>query len=211
MAFQFDKTAEQYLQIAEAIITGSPCTITFLQYRNAQLTDAEAGVSIHNTSGTFNAFRLHGGGAGIGYVLQHSTFNPGVSAINSTSGTPFAEWYHAAVTRGSVGGLYLNNVMSTLNTSVSFNATETFIGARRSTTFTVEAYANGFMAEVGIYNATLSIAEINSLYKGFKPYRVRPQSLIFYSPLVRNLNDLKASRVITNNNTATAAVHPRVY
>ena len=41
--------------------------------------------------------------------------------------------------------------------------------------------------------------------------KVRPQSLVFYAPLVRNLQDVKGGLTISNNNTATVAVHPRVY
>jgi hypothetical protein len=41
--------------------------------------------------------------------------------------------------------------------------------------------------------------------------KVRPQSLVFYAPLVRDLIDYKGGLTITNNNTATVANHPRVY
>ena len=40
---------------------------------------------------------------------------------------------------------------------------------------------------------------------------IRPQSLVFYAPLIRNLIDAKGGRTITNNNGATVAVHPRIY
>lgn len=43
------------------------------------------------------------------------------------------------------------------------------------------------------------------------PDKIRPQSLVFYSPLVRDLNDQKGGLTITNNNGATVANHPRVY
>jgi hypothetical protein len=41
--------------------------------------------------------------------------------------------------------------------------------------------------------------------------KIRPQSLVFYAPLVRDLIDVKGGLTITNNNTATVANHPRVY
>jgi hypothetical protein len=40
---------------------------------------------------------------------------------------------------------------------------------------------------------------------------VRPQSLVFYAPLVRDLQDVRGGLTITNNNGATVAAHPRVY
>lgn len=41
------------------------------------------------------------------------------------------------------------------------------------------------LAEAGIWNGALTSDEIVSLSKGVKPNNVRPESLIFYSPLIR--------------------------
>jgi hypothetical protein len=70
---------------------------------------------------------------------------------------------------------------------------------------------DGKIAEVGIWNAALTAAEVASLAKGMTCDKVRPQSLVFYAPLVRELIDQKAARAITNNNAATVADHPRIY
>ena len=70
---------------------------------------------------------------------------------------------------------------------------------------------NGLIAEVGIWNAALTAAEVASLAKGMTCDKVRPQNLVFYAPLVRDLIDQKGGLVITNNNAATVANHPRVY
>jgi len=45
------------------------------------------------------------------------------------------------------------------------------------------------MAEAAIWNAALTTDEILALSKGVKPKTVRPESLIFYSPLVRGSTD----------------------
>jgi hypothetical protein len=73
------------------------------------------------------------------------------------------------------------------------------------------SYFPGIISEVGIWNAALTAAEIASLAKGMTPDKIRPQSLVFYAPLVRDLIDQKGGLVITNNNAATVANHPRVY
>jgi hypothetical protein len=83
------------------------------------------------------------------------------------------------------------------------------MAARYSTT--LGAYLTGLIAEVGIWNAALTAAEIASLADGMTCDKVRPQSLVFYAPLVRDLIDVKGGLTITNNNTATVANHPRVY
>ena len=41
--------------------------------------------------------------------------------------------------------------------------------------------------------------------------KIRPQNLVFYAPLVRDLIDQKGGLTITNNNAATVANHPRIY
>ena len=66
-------------------------------------------------------------------------------------------------------------------------------------------------AEVGIWSAALTQPEIAALAKGMTCDKIRPQSLVFYAPLVRDLNDQKGGLAITNNNGATVANHPRIY
>lgn len=70
---------------------------------------------------------------------------------------------------------------------------------------------NGGIAEVGIWSAALTGNEIDSLVKGMTCDKIRPQSLVFYAPLVRDLIDQKGGLTITNNNGATVANHPRIY
>lgn len=69
----------------------------------------------------------------------------------------------------------------------------------------------GTIAEIGIWSATLTAAEVASLAKGMTCDKVRPQNLVFYAPLVRDLIDAKSGLAITNNNGATVAPHPRIY
>jgi len=70
---------------------------------------------------------------------------------------------------------------------------------------------DGLIAEVGIWNVALSATELSSLAKGMTCDKIRPQSLVFYAPLVRDLIDQKGGLTIANNNGATDAAHPRVY
>lgn len=75
----------------------------------------------------------------------------------------------------------------------------------------VPYYVSGSLSEVGIWKAGLTDGEITALSKGFTPDQIRPQSLTFYLPLVSSIQDLRGGKVITNNNGATVANHPRVY
>jgi hypothetical protein len=104
----------------------------------------------------------------------------------------------------------INGSKKTENTdSVSPNASllNLISIGRRSTTY---EYLTGQVAEVALWSAALTDDELVSLAKGFKPSRIRPQNLVWYSPAVRNLIDLKRGLTITNEN-ATVTDHPRVY
>ena len=114
---------------------------------------------------------------------------------SSTSRTGYANGGNATTTTTNRG---------TQNTANSF-----LIGARYLTT--LGGYMVGRIAEVGIWNVALTAAEVASLAKGMTCDKVRPQSLVFYAPLVRDLQDVRGGLTITNNNTATVANHPRVY
>ncbi len=48
----------------------------------------------------------------------------------------------------------------------------------------------GGASDFAIWNSDLTDAEHASLAKGFSPRRIRPQSLVFYAPLVRNEHDI---------------------
>jgi hypothetical protein len=127
---------------------------------------------------------------------------------NSESPTTFGanEWVHLAAVFSSTTSrqAYLNGVGGTLNT---FN-----VGTQDATiNILVGNLTAGRIAEAAIWSAALSADEIASLAKGVSCNLVRPQSLIYYAPLIRNLQDVKGGLAITNTNSATVADHPRIY
>lgn len=72
-------------------------------------------------------------------------------------------------------------------------------------------YFDGRIAEVGVWNVALDTAEIAALAKGISPLLVRPSGLVFYAPLVRSFQDIRAALALTNTNTVTVGDHPRVF
>jgi hypothetical protein len=135
---------------------------------------------------------------------------------NSTAGYSTNTWHHACAIIESQNSrtIYLDGGNSATNTvaSVDLPAVNQIIGAQRVNSGSSPAsFTNGLIAEVGIWNVALTAEEIASLAKGMTCDKVRPQSLVFYAPLVRDLVDAKGGLTITNNNTATVANHPRVY
>jgi hypothetical protein len=98
----------------------------------------------------------------------------------------------------------------TTNIGTQNAATYINLGARTANN-ALAGFFTGDIAEVGIWNAALTAEEVASLADGMTCDKVRPQSLVFYAPLIRDLIDAKGGLTITNNNSATVANHPRVY
>jgi len=134
--------------------------------------------------------------------------------VDTVATVAAGSWNHGcAVHESNTSRTVYANASGTNNTtSVSggVNSPAVFVGARRLNGV-IGTYYTGLIAEVGIWNVALTADEIASLAKGMTCDKVRPQSLVFYAPLVRDLIDYKGGLTITNNNSATVANHPRVY
>ena len=72
---------------------------------------------------------------------------------------------------------------------------------------------DGSIAEFALWSVELTAAEHAILGAGYPPILVRPQSLVFYAPLVRNYRDIKGglnATVPTGHSTPTFVGHPGV-
>jgi hypothetical protein len=217
MAYEFVKASSQYLSVADTAaldITGA-ITLVCWAKRNADLSTPQ------------NLIAKYDGPNQRSYIMQITTSglllsrfaNDGtantVTGSNSTSVVP-TDWSHLATTwtpNVAASVIYINGISDWVNAggptiaSIHSGTVNLGIGASGSGGL----YMGGQIAEVGIWNAALTAAEIASLAKGMTCDKVRPQSLVFYAPLVRDLNDQKGGLTITNNNAATVAAHPRIY
>jgi hypothetical protein len=119
-------------------------------------------------------------------------------------------WHHvcAVFTSSTSRQIYRDGTAGTANT---VDATPTSLTRLLIGTHAGIEYFNGYISDVGVWSAALGVEEINSLAKGFSAKRIRPQSLEFYVPLIRNLQDYSSSSTLTNNNTAIAIQHNRIY
>jgi hypothetical protein len=211
MAFSFNGTT-QFLT-ATAPVTAVPLTVSCWFYAN-NITVNMALVVLEDVGGT-HRFDLQALGAITGRPIQCGTSAGGPSSIARTS-TGFSAniWNHACGIQAATNSrtAYLNAGGQVTNTSVQapIGISVLKIGSI-NVSGTNSNFLNGLIAEVGIWNAALTAAEVASLAKGMTCDKVRPQSLVFYAPLVRDLIDQKGGLTITNNNGATVANHPRVY
>lgn len=72
------------------------------------------------------------------------------------------------------------------------------------------SWSTGDFAELGMWQATLTAEEVASLAKGMTCDKIRPQSLVYYTPLIRDIQDLARGMTLTNTDS-TVANHPRIY
>ena len=144
---------------------------------------------------------------------------PSDTEARSTSGYSSGVWFHAAgtfsgntpmslqafINGGSKGTNSINYTPSGINC--------TTIGALAANLGGGNQFFNHFggqVAECGIWDVVLSDDEIAALADGISCDKVRPQSLRFYAPLVRDIADYSRALTLTNNST-TVVDHPRIY
>lgn len=137
--------------------------------------------------------------ANIPFTATTNTWNHFAASTESASTNDFKIYANGTQGTNQITG---NNLTSAITNAIvpQINGRN---GANNLGTFSA--------SEVGIWNAALTAAEIASLAKGMTCDKVRPQSLVFYAPLVRNLQDARGGLAITNNGGATVTTHPRVY
>lgn len=146
------------------------------------------------------------------FIIRNGTSNFATSAQNVTG------WNHIAMTfdgsqgtnAGKVKG-YLNGNPLTLTFSGTFPATTSNQNAFRIGRVVDGNYwSTGDFADIGMWQSTLTAEEVASLSKGMTCEKIRPQSLVTYIPLMRDIQDLARGMTLTNTNS-TVANHPRVY
>jgi hypothetical protein len=216
MAYEFTAASSQYLSTASTPVSSLPCTLAcWFRVTNTSLNN----VLVTLDSGASSRITItNNGTASPKRAVQATTFNSsnvfGRIALNTESYAADT-WYHAAgvFETSTTLNAYFNGNAGTLDPTdgVSVSGINKILIGARTASGTIGQYHGGQLAEVGVWNAALTAAEVASLAKGMTCDKVRPQSLVFYAPLVRDLQDVRGGLTITNNNTATVANHPRVY
>lgn len=214
MAYNFARASSQYLTATLGTAVEAPMTL-FAHFKTSNLTDALVVLSTNTeaTSGVGNPRQQIVLDGSNDTARAASVSDSGVEAISTTTyGTSAANvlaLYSATTSRA----IFLNGEGKGTNAQATGGAqiplSRIGLGARYSTAW--GAFMDGDISEAAIWSVALTDAEVNSLGKGFSPRRIRPQSLIFYAPMIRTLQDIKNGITLTNNNSATVANHPRVY
>ena len=217
MAYNFTAASSQYLSVADTAsldITGAMTLAAWVKSSGSYGTRGI--VSKYETGTNQRSYALIINASGQLSASFSSSGNSSAVRTDTGSTVVGTNWRHVAATfvPSTSVTLYIDGATeSTSNNgspipSALFSGTaQLWIGAIATTSLLWD----GLIAEAAVYSAALTAVEIASLADGMTCDKVRPQSLVFYAPLVRNLQDVKGGLTITNNNTATVANHPRVY
>jgi len=209
MAYDLNGT-NQRLTPSSAPVTGPPFTMAcWFNTDNVTALRALLTLTVSTSNNQYETLYLAGNVANDPLRILSNANN---IIVTTTAGVTQGQWHHGCFVASATNS---RKVFLDGGNSASSSSSYTPVGIN---TFDIGCFKNlsteffdGRMAEVGIWNVGLADDEVTSLAKGMTCDKVRPQSLVFYAPLVRDLIDAKGGLTITNNNTATVANHPRVY
>jgi hypothetical protein len=217
MAYSFDAASTQYIAYPQGDVPAQGDAFTFA-VRFYGPTGASTGhIWSYSRSTSASPLRRLRWNTGFNRlnILDRSDANVNIEYF--TTGATLARdvWESGQYVRpnGSSRTVYLNAANS--NTNTTTQTTSTFdrltLGVFWRSTGAEDEPFGGRIAEFALWDVDLTTDELISLHKGFKPSRIRPQSLTAYVPLVRELQDVRTARTLTNVNGATVIDHPRVY
>lgn len=216
MAYSFTSSSTQYISCS-SLLTLYPSTFAGWVYMpDRTVTTAITILSLGNSANS-NVGRILVAGSGNSYNASINANNAGVSNqfAYTTLATSTGVWQHicGVFSSSTSRTIYLDGGSNGSNTTsaVPVGLNTIRIGSSFLPAGGPTALFNGIISDTAIWNVELTIDEIKSLSKGFSPRKIRPQSLEFYSPLIRDLNEQILNSSLTNNNTAIVSNHQRIY
>ena len=212
MARAFDDASTEYLEIDQAVIPNWPVTMA-AWFNSDDATVTQAILSVVDKDVAAKMHFLEVAGAVAGDPVRMASITAGSPEYaTSTTGYTAGTWHHAAgvVSAADARAAYIDGGSKGTNAVAEDPGAvldRTSIG--RLGDSTPSQYFSGGIAEVAVWNAALTDAEIIILARGFSPLFVRPQSLVAYWPLIRDTDlDIVGGYNLTAFNTPTIATHP---
>jgi hypothetical protein len=221
MAYEFTAASSQYLSATASPLgtgqLGDHTIALWVKGAAASPTTNFFSISRSTETGGVNnpTILIQNANGAVSYFIRGNVSPDGGGYISISGGTAFDNTSRHVCARlsSTTANVYANGTSVATATVASIPAQTGMdrLGVGALVRGNVGGFYNGQAAEVGIWNAALTADEVASLAKGMTCDKVRPQSLVFYAPLIRDLQDVRGGLTITNNNTATVANHPRVY
>ncbi|WP_009964864.1 LamG-like jellyroll fold domain-containing protein [Verrucomicrobium spinosum] len=202
MARTFDGSSGRIERGGTPPVTAVPVTLA-AWFKTTTLSVSQVIVSIGNADGSRLAITItSAGNPRAGSVTASGT----TSGPQQTGGLSTGTWFHivGAFTSSTSRTLYVDGAF--VGTDTTSSTISTFdrmaIGSRWEPS-AWGTFFNGQIAEPAMWSDALTAAEAAALAKGFSPALVRPQSLVFYAPLVRDLMDLKGGALSATGTSAS--------
>ena len=204
MAYDFNGTSDN-MEIASAILDATPLSI-FARFVTDTTAAGTAVIASLTGSTGAHQFRMSRNGQDLEAVaVEGATVTAASIPLVLLTNSQYAAT--AVFSSSTSRSLYLGDVnfdddtVAVTPTSID----RTNIGARYNSG-SLGLYFDGRICEVAFWNAALTQEEHRQMWRGLPPILVRPSSLVAYFPLVRDANDIKASRAFTING-ATVSPH----
>lgn len=212
MAYTFASANSQYITATSAPASSLPLTLA-CWFRLSNNTQNHVLLSVTNGTGV-DIVMLNAAAGLTGKPLRAQRSAIGTAVADTSVAVTANEWRHAAGTFSGTGAsVWLdgaNNVSVAGDGSSSVTLSQTTIGARRNSS-AFAGLSSAAVAEAAVWNVALSSDEIRSLSLGVSPSLVRPQSLVFYAPLIRAILDMARARSLSANGSPVVSDHPRIY
>jgi hypothetical protein len=217
MAIDFNGTSEYYHETVGAV-SGLPFTLA-CWFNKDNATSNQVLVSVSDDTKSWHLAWLGAGGAETGDpVVLVTAENIGAIRVDpTTSGFSASQWTHACGvwTSSTSRKVFINGGSAGTGTTSSnpagFNTTGYGAAENGPAPASFIQPFGGLLAEVGIWSAALTDAEVASLADGFSPAKIRPQSLVRYRPFVREPLCVKSGVAVTTAGSPAAASHTRIY
>lgn len=214
MARNFVRASDEYLELLSAPITAAPFTISALARTDTDTTSDDYCIAqIQNSAVSGHYWRLNADGSGAEAGDFSFSVNAAGSFEDANSGLipVVGTWYHvAAIAIASDSRkILVDGTNEATNTVLRTPTNIDSISIGRERDSTPSDSWSGDIAEVAVWNVALMDAEVAILAARYSPLFVRPGNLVFYSLLVRSLQERISGNILTANGT-TVAAHPAI-
>lgn len=211
MAYAFAAGSLTYLDLANCGgVSNYPCTL-FVRAKSSDLANNQIIATYIRETGTYNGLLMWAAGGNAGDPFQIFGTN---SAVSYADGN-----WHGVVGIGNSNSSQtqnVDNVAANAAVSINFEGYSAIqLGGRLIPGF--QNALTGAVCCAALWTVALTAEECRSLHAGFSPRRIRPQSLLAYGPLVRDLQAVVNRNAVTasfgNHNTSAVVPtpHPRSY
>lgn len=204
-------SSADYLSIGSAILTAEPITFSAWIYPTVSQGGIRVIMGLFDTADN-GCWRINATSGNTIEVLKRNDAGSAASAV-TTAIVNLTAWNHVAATFGSdtARAVLLNGGNKVTNSTSIADPTpiNTAVGVDLDV-LPAAGFAEGYIAEVAIWAAELTDAEIAILAKGTSPLLVRPDALVAYWPIVGRHSpeiDLVGGSHLTVTGTISTQAH----